>query len=41
MKIAVKNWLCKQPPKFYKTGIHALIQSWNTAIERNGDYVEK
>ena len=41
VKIAVKNWLCKQPPKLYKTGIHVLIRRYNTAIERDGDYVEK
>ena len=41
VKIAVKNWLCKQPPKFYETGIHAFIQRWSTAIACDGDYVEK
>ena len=41
MKIAVKNWLRKQSPEFYKTRIHALIQRWNSAIERDVDYVEK
>ena len=41
VKIAVKNWLCKQLLEFYKTGIHAFIQWWNTAIEYNGNYVEK
>ena len=25
VKITFKNWLCKQPPEFYKTGIYALI----------------
>ena len=41
VKIVVKNWFCKQPPEFYKTGIHAFIRRWNTAIEHNVDYIEK
>ena len=41
VKIAVNNWLRKQPTEFYKTGIQTLIQMWNTAIERDGDYVDK
>ena len=40
MKIAVKTWLRKQPPEFYKTGIYPLIRRWKTSIERDGDYVE-
>ena len=39
MKTAVK-WLKEQSTEFYEAGIHALIQRWNIAIERNGDYVE-
>ena len=27
--------------EFYEAGIHALIQKWNIANERNGDNVEK
>ena len=38
VKIAVKNWLHKQPPEFYKTKIHALVQRWSTAIECGGDF---
>ena len=41
MKTAVIKWLKEQSTEFYETGIHALIQRWNIAIERNGDYVEK
>ncbi|KAF5400615.1 Histone-lysine N-methyltransferase SETMAR [Paragonimus heterotremus] len=41
VKTTVKKWLKEQTQKFYEAGIHALIQRWNVAIERNGDYVEK
>ena len=34
MKTAVKKWLKEQSTEFYEAGIHALIQSWNIAIER-------
>ena len=35
------KWLKEQLTEFYKAGIHALIWRWITAIERNGNYVEK
>ena len=41
VKTAVMKWLKEQSIKFYETGIHALIQRWNIAIERNGDNIEK
>ena len=41
VKTAVMKWLKGQSIEFYKAEIHALIQRWNIAIERNGDYVEK
>ena len=41
VKTAVKKWHKEQSTEFYEAGIHALIQRWNIAIERNGDYVEK
>ena len=41
VKTAVIKWLKEQITKFYKAGIHALIQRRNIAIKRNGDYVEE
>ena len=41
VKSVVKKWLKVQSTEFYGAGIGALIQTWNIAIERNGDYVEK
>ena len=41
VKTAVKKLLKEQSTEFYEAGIHALIQGWKIAIERNGDYVEK
>ena len=41
VKKAARNWLCSQPHEFYKAGIHALIQRWKTAVEKDGEYVEK
>ena len=41
MKTTVMKLLKEQPTEFYEAGIYALIQKWNVAIERNGDYVEK
>ena len=41
VKSVVKKWLKEQSTEFYGAGIHALIQRWNIAIERNGDYVEE
>ena len=41
VKTAVMKWLKEQSTEFHKAGIHALIRRWNTAIEGNGDYVEK
>ena len=35
------QWWSEQTTEFYEAGIYALIQKWNIAIERNGDYVEK
>ena len=29
----------EQSTEFYEAGIQSLIQTWNTAIERNSDYV--
>ena len=40
VKSVVKKSLKEQSTE-YEAGIHALIQRWNIAIERNGDYVEK
>ena len=33
--------LKEQSTEFYEAGIYVLIQRWNIAIEKNGDYVEK
>ena len=41
IKATVMEWLKEQTTKFYEAGIHALIQKWNIATERNIDYVEK
>ena len=41
VKTALMKWLKKQSTEFYERRIHALIQTWNFAIERNGDNVEK
>ena len=41
VKTVVMKWLKEQSTEFYKAVIHALIQRWNIAIERNGNYVEK
>ena len=41
VKTAARNWLFSQPSEFYKAGIRALIQRWKTAVEKDGDYVEK
>ena len=41
VKIAARNWLRSQPSEFYKATIHALIQQWKTAVEKEGDYIEK
>ena len=41
VKTAVMKWLREQSTEFYEAGIHALIWRWNSATERNGDYVEK
>ena len=40
VKTAKMKWFKKQSTKFYKAGIQTLIRRWNTAVERNGDYVE-
>ena len=40
-KTTVMRWLKELATEFYEAGIHVLIQGWNIAIERNGDYVEK
>ena len=41
MKTAVMKWLKEQSTEFYAAEMHTFIQKWNTAIERNSDYVEK
>ena len=41
VKTAVMKWLQEQSTEFYKAGIDVLIRRKNTAVERNGDYVEK
>ena len=41
VKTVVMKWLKEQSREFYEAGIHSLIQGWNIAIERNGDYPEK
>ena len=41
VKTAARNWLRSQPSEFYKAEIHALIQRWKTAVEKDDDYVEK
>ena len=35
------KWLKEPSTEFYEAEIHCLIRSWNIAIERNGDYIEK
>ena len=35
VKSVVKKWLKEESREFYRAGIHALIQRWNIAIERN------
>ena len=41
VKTAARNWQCSQPSELYKAEIHALIQRWKTAVEKDGAYVEK
>ena len=44
VKTTARNWLRSQPSEFYKAvsfTMHALIQRWKTAVEKDGDYVEK
>ena len=41
VKTGVMKWLKEQSTECYEAGIHTLIQRWNIAIKRNGDYVEK
>ena len=41
VKTAVMKRLKEQSTEFYESGIHVLIQTWNIAIERKRDYVEK
>ena len=40
VKTAVVKWLNEQSTEFNKAGSHALIQMWNVATARNGDYVK-
>jgi len=37
----VHEWLRRLPKTFFSTGIQALWKSWQTCIERGGDYGEK
>ena len=41
VKTKVMKWLKERSTEFYEAWIHALIQRWNIAVERNGDNVEK
>lgn len=40
MKEVICTLLRKQSINFYETGIHALIQKWDTTIEKERDYVK-
>jgi len=39
-KRAVTTWLQNQPERFYLSGILDLRQRWNTAITRQGEFIE-
>ena len=41
VKISVRQWVRKQNPAFYRTGIHALVKRWTKTVEKDGDYIEK
>jgi histone-lysine N-methyltransferase SETMAR len=38
---AVRTWLHEQETSWYREGMHALVSHWRTAVDLDGDYVEK
>jgi histone-lysine N-methyltransferase SETMAR len=38
---AVRKCLRRQDKSWYRQGIHALVPRWRTAVQVDGDYVEK
>jgi len=38
---AMKTWLHEQETSWYREGMHSLVLRWHTAVDIDGDYVEK
>jgi hypothetical protein len=38
---AVETWLHEQDKEWYQQGLHTLISCWLSAVEIDGDFVEK
>ena len=39
--VHVRKWLKRQPVEFYKKGICELVKTWEKAVRKAGDYIEK